>query len=164
MQPSKTVLMYARSAIIYLVLGIFIATGASAMLGGVNELLLAQASASWSITQGTIIHSEIQSSSDSDGTTYQPIIRFTYQAKGQEFRGNKVFFGGGFSSGDISYSRRITQKYPKGKTVKVFYHPSEPQQSVLEAGLTKKSFIQLTFGASFFLVGINVGILCWLSE
>ena len=46
MQPSKTVLMYARSAIIYLVVGIFIATGASAMLNVVNELLLAQASAS----------------------------------------------------------------------------------------------------------------------
>ena len=151
--------------LIYLLVGIFVAAGASLMLGGVNELLLAQASASWPITQGTIIHSEIQSSSDDDGTTYQPIVRFTYQAKGQEFRGNKVFFGGGgISSSNISYSRRITQKYPKGKTVKVFYHPSEPQQSVLEAGLTKKSFIQLTFGALFFLAGSNVGLLCWLFE
>ncbi len=144
-------------------MGIFVAVGATVMFNGFNSLLLAHASTSWPITQGMIIHSEIQSSSDSDGNIYKPIVRFSYQVRGREFRGNKIFFGSGdISTGDISYSRRITQKYPRGKTVKVFYHPYEPQQSVLEAGLNKKSFIELTFGALFFLVGSGVGILCWL--
>ncbi len=135
------------------------------MVHGFNSLLLAHASASWPITQGRIIHSEIRSSSDDDGTTYKPIVRFTYQVRGQEFRSNKVFFGDGdIYTSNIKYSRRITQKYPRGKNVKVFYHPSKPQQSVLEAGLNKKSFIQLTFGALFFLTGSGVGILCWLFE
>ena len=135
------------------------------MHGGVNDLRLAQASASWPMTQGKIIESKIHSSRDSDGTTYKPIVRFTYQVKGQELRGNKVFFGGGgISTGNRSYSRRITQKYPLGKRVKVFYDPSEPRQSVLEAGLRKKSFIQLTFGSLFFLMGSGVGLLCWLFE
>ena len=135
------------------------------MVNGVNNLQLAQASTSWPVAEGKIVHSTIKTSRDSDSTTHQPIVRFTYQANGQKFRGNQVFFGDvGISSSNINYSRKITQKYPRGKTVNVFYHPSEPQLSVLEVGLTKKSFIGVTFGALFFVVGSCVGILCWLFE
>ena len=151
--------------LIYLVPGIFIAVGANIMFHGFNSLLLAHASASWPMVQGQIIHSEIKRSSDSDGTTYEPIVRFTYQVRGREFRGNKVFFGtGNVSNSNISYSRRITQKYPQGKNVKVSYDSSDPQKSVLEAGLHKQSFIQLTFGVLFFLMGNGIGILIWLFD
>ncbi|MGK7944802.1 MAG: DUF3592 domain-containing protein [Microcystaceae cyanobacterium] len=149
--------------IVLVVVGIFVAVGAGLMLSGFHQIKLAHASHRWPTASGQITHSQVQINSDSDGTTYKPIIKFSYRYQGRNLTSDNIFFGGGgVATGDRRYADKFVRKYPVGKRVQVAYNPHRPKQSVLEAGLTKKSFIQFTFGSLFFMMGGGVGILYWL--
>ncbi len=141
------------------------AVGVAVMMNGITQIRLAQASSSWPTTMGTVTVSEIQISTDGDGTTYRPIVNFSYQVNGQILTGDTIFFGGGgISSSNLKYANKIVNKYPVKTRVNLFYNPSQPHIAVIEAGVTKKTFIQFTFGSLFFIVGLGSGILFWLFE
>ncbi len=136
------------------------------MIRGTEEILLARQSINWLTTEGYISQSKVNTSQDSDGgTVYKPVVKFSYEARRRKLSSNQVYFGGTrMSTSDRSYSRKIVEKYPKGKTVTVFYHPRKPKQAVLEAGITKRSFILFTFGFMFFDVGSCIALLYWLYQ
>ena len=151
--------------VVYLLSGIFMVAGVGVMIGGITQIRLAQASATWPTTVGTIIVSEIKTSTNDDGTTYRPLVKFSYQVNGEKWTGDEVFFGGGkISSSNYKYASKVVNKYPVKSRVTVFYNPSKPNIAVIEAGVTKKTFILFTFGSLFFIVGLWFGILFWLFE
>ncbi|MGK7930972.1 MAG: DUF3592 domain-containing protein [Microcystaceae cyanobacterium] len=149
--------------LVFIIVGIFITVGAGLMLSGFQQIKLAHASHRWPTTSGQITHSQVDINSDSDGTTYKPVIKFSYRHQGRSLTGDMIFFGGGgISTGDRNYADKFVRKYPVGRKVQVAYNPRLPKQSVLEAGLTKRSFILFTFGSLFLMMGSGVGILYWL--
>ncbi len=150
---------------IYLFSGIFMAVGGGIMISGIIQIRLAQSSTTWPTTVGTITVSKVETSTDDDGTTYRPLVKFSYQVNGQSWTGDTVFFGGGkISFSNYRYANKIVNKYPVTTRVNVFYNPSKPNIAVIEAGVTKKTFIQFTFGSLFFILGLWFGILFWLFE
>jgi hypothetical protein len=147
---------------VFIFTGIFVAIGASIMLSGFHEIKLAYASHHWPRTSGQITHSQVDINNDSDGTTYKPVIKFSYSYQRQNLTGDTIFFGGGISTSDRRYADRFVGKYPVEKSVQVAYNPHHPSQSVLEPGLTKKSFILFTSGSLFFMMGSGFALLFWL--
>ena len=66
------------------------AVGVGVMRNGITQIRLAQASSSWPTTVATVTVSEIKISSDDDGTTYRPIVNFSYQPE-FDVRKNRKF-------------------------------------------------------------------------
>ncbi len=142
--------------LVYICLGGFIVFGFFFMMGGIKEIKLAKKSSSWPTTMGTIIESRIETSSDSDGETYRPSVRFSYQVHGLKFTGNKIFFGhGGIYSSNYNYSKKVVTQYSTNKIITIYYNPSQPKQSVIEAGIKLKTFSQFAFGSLFFIIGLG---------
>ena len=130
---------------------------------GVRNILNAHESRNWPYTDGTIVYSEAERRSGNKGrSSYSPRIKFQYSIEGQQYEGDIVAFGMKSVSAGRGFAERFVKKYPKGKDVKVFYNPVEISKSVLEPGLSKRSFILLAFGISFMLIGICFATVAWL--
>ena len=105
----------------------------------------------WPTTTGTVTLSTVEARSDSEGgTTYYPVVRYSYQVGGQIFQGSRIAPGmevGGSGAGKVS------ARYPMGAQVPVYYDPQSPSDAVLE----KKAPAQ--FWVWFILVIIDC-VLC----
>jgi hypothetical protein len=149
--------------LISLFFAVFILAGGIVAGFGVRNILNAHESRIWPHTDGTIVYSEVERSTGSKGdSSYSPGIKFQYSIQGQKYEGDIVAFGMKSVSAGRGFAERFVKKYPKGKDVKVFYNPSEVSKSVLEPGLSKRSFILFAFGISFMLIGICFATVAWL--
>jgi hypothetical protein len=135
---------------------IFVVVGASVSFFGVRGLVRAKASLDWPSIQGKVVESSVerQRSSGSNGgsTTYQAEILYEFIVDGTTFNGDRVAYGD-YGSSNPSHARRIVNRYPKGKSVIVYYMPSNPEESLLEPGVKGQSFFLLGFGLIFFTAG-----------
>ncbi len=115
----------------------------------------AWASKTWPQATGTITRSEIERSRSKQGTAmYSCVIDYEYVVDGKPFNGDTVWFGGGYSSSSDTVAREAVRKYPKGKSVKVYYSPEDPNVSVLEPGAVFSSYILFGIGLAFLIVGL----------
>lgn len=134
----------------------FLFAGLAILGWGIWSSLEAFASNAWPEAAGVITFSTVASyESDSDsGTTtmYYPDLRYQYNVEGKEFTGTEVDLGD-YSSSDISYAKKVTARYPVGKSVRVFYDPAHPGTAVLEPGFTGGIWIPLVIGIVFSIVG-----------
>ena len=151
---------------VYISCAIFMVIGCGGMIFGFQEILLAHQSRNWQTTSGVITESTIVISKDSEGDSmYKPRIRYEYEINGKHKHSHNVYFGGrNISSSSQYFSQKMINRYPRGKQVKVYYHPRSPQQAVLEAGVTKKSFSLFAFGAIFAEMGFFVALIYWLHQ
>ena len=107
---------------------------------GVNEVTLARASDKWPTIPGKIIGSSVKESTerDNDGferTSYGANVQYEFTVGGAIIHGTRVAFGD-YSSEDRSHADELVARYPVGKEVTVRYQPSNPQECVLEAGVS----------------------------
>ena len=95
---------------------------------------------------GTVIRME--GSSDSDGTTYRPVVSF------RDAGGAEHIFGSGVSSSP--------PRYAAGDTVEVMYDPDSPDEAVIDSVLDR-FFLALVFGGlGTVFSAIGGGILFYL--
>jgi hypothetical protein len=88
---------------------------------------------SYLTTEGTILSSEVTTHSDSDGTTYGVAMKYSYEARGRSYTGDKYRYDNSTSSDHWAY--RVVEAHPPGKRVTVFFNPLNPGDAVLSAGL-----------------------------
>ncbi|MHA2251186.1 MAG: DUF3592 domain-containing protein [Candidatus Kariarchaeaceae archaeon] len=101
----------------------------------VQTAILAYESNEWEKTSGTVILSEMRTSTDSDGLpSYRPDIRYNYVVEGREYSSSAIYVGGKVGEG-LYYTERLLEKYPVGSSLTVFYNPQDHSQSVIEPGL-----------------------------
>ena len=117
--------------------------------------------ASFPTTTGQIASSEVESHSDSDGTTYGAAITFTYTVNNTLYNSDSWRFGA-WSSSDDDYAREVIARYPVGKKVTVYYDPNDPESAVLEVGVQPMDMFLLLFLTPFNLVmlwlwGMGIG-------
>ena len=130
---------------------------------GVRQLYLANQSRYWSTTSGTIIYSDIrviENEENSANNSYQPVVKYSYQVNDSYFTSDRILFGTLFFR-DIIQASKILELYPVNQEVTVYYDSDYPQDSVLEAGLTKKSFVPVTAGVFIFTLFATVTVLIW---
>ncbi len=158
-KPTKVLLIMGG---VFLVAGVL--TGSSA----VRELLDASASRAWPSVSGEVVSSEVRtqrsgrsgrsrgrSRTSRSKTTHRAEIRYEYTVEGQHYTADRVLFGG-HSSGSSSYANEVMDRYPKGKQIVVYYDPTQPDQAVLEPGVTGGVYIQLAGGGLFAVVGAGL--------
>ena len=95
----------------------------------IHPLLRWQGAKQWASTDCQILESRIEVDSDDDGTSYTPIVKFTYEVAGEQYSSDKVDFK---INGGHGRAKRITQKYRVGKNAECFYNSNGPDDAVLE--------------------------------
>lgn len=88
----------------------------------------------WNITEGEIVLFEIQDRSDSNNygisPSFVPVVKYKYSVNYKEYESERL------SQLFLNYSSRFfaeaeVGKYRAGDQVKVYYNPSNPQESIL---------------------------------
>lgn len=141
--------------------GIFFIVGLIVLLIGWGDIRQAQASLNWQSVAGVIVSSDLEVRSDEQGSTlYGANIRYTYSLNGQEYTGNRVFFG------EVNTSDRqpifdLLLKYPKDTAVTVYYDPNDRTQAVLEPGIHGATWFLPALGGGFSGLGLIFILAGW---
>lgn len=109
----------------------------------------AAASINWPTTEGRITRSQLERSKKEGRTMYSADVAYEYVLDGKTFGGDRVWFGDNARSSDPTAWKRAVERYPMGSGVQVHYDPDDPQESVLEPGLTWA-------GSVIYLVGLGI--------
>jgi hypothetical protein len=117
--------------------------------------------AAWPIAPATITNLEVHEDSDSDGTSYEVKVQYTYIVGGVAYQGSRLAFGYGGNSGRKTHEE-IYQKLREAKTVAARYNPSDPSVSCLSFGLHRSILLTLAFAITWLLFVIGFTLLYWL--
>ena len=117
----------------------------------------------WPSTVGTIVSCDLELNSDSDGTTYQVKVNYSYNVEGRELTNDVLAFGYSASSGREAH-QEILDKLKAAKTVAVRYNPSDPQISVLSYGVHRSIQLSLVFAVTWLLFVIGFTVIWWVAS
>lgn len=85
---------------------------------------------------------EITSSEPVDAkTTSRQAVEFRYSVNGQEFTGNRRSFVDANFSGQKSEPKLLAEQFPVGRSIDVFYNPTDPSDSALDRSLSGLPFL-----------------------
>jgi uncharacterized protein DUF3592 len=115
---------------------------------------------------GTITRSEVTVQHGSKGgISYGVNINYRYEVGGQTFTGTRLRYNN-VSSSNESAANDIVNAHPVGATVKVYYNPGDPQESLLFNGIMGGDFILVLFLTPFNAVVIGLWLWTggWLRE
>lgn len=137
--------------------------GALAAYGAIRMRLKTAQAHKWPTVTGTIVSSELESETDRhDGkpmTMYGAAIRYSYQVGGKSYESDSIQLGGTSETSRPGEFERMVARYPKGKSVKVYYDPDDPATATLEPGALGGIFNMAMVAGGFILVGgIVVGL------
>ncbi len=136
---------------------IVVLVGAATMYIGVENVYKAWKSTAWPTVEGEIIASSIETQystgTEVSSSTYHAKILYEYTVNGTIFTGHRVAYGE-YGTGDPAHAERISDKYPKGMAVFVYYMPGKYRESVLEPGLKGVPWFFLVLGLVFLFAGI----------
>jgi hypothetical protein len=141
---------------------IVVAVGVSTIYVGLENTFRAFASSDWPNVQGQIIRSFVTlettwngsgSSQTTRSRTYRPKIFYTYVVKNIEYNGERISWGE-YATADKADATVVTDKYPKGAVVQVYYAPDNPQLAVLEPGTHGIPWFFIMLGSVFLAIGL----------
>lgn len=89
----------------------------------------------WDPVPCEILSSRVVSHSGDDGATYSVEVRYRYEVDGRSFQGRRYRFLGGSSSGHEG-KQKVVDALPPGSTATCWVDPDDPEQSVLDRGLS----------------------------
>lgn len=123
------------------------------------DLKMAQESADWPETTGTITRSEtvrVEHGTGSDRKiSYRADINYSYQVDGKSFSSTKIGVTSG-TSYTFRMAGRICAKYPNGMEVNVFYRPEDPAFAVLKQGVQPSEILVAGSLLLFVLLGLLI--------
>jgi hypothetical protein len=132
------------------------AFGAASVIWSLWELVQSIRSSGWLRTEGVVVVSDLQRSRDTDaGYTYRPEISYSYSVGGHDFVASRPKFGAGVWLSWSGPAVRTTRKYPAGGLVTVWYDPADPQESVLETGVSTLVWASLAGGLLILAFGVG---------
>ena len=110
----------------------------------------------WEPVDCTILTSEVETSSSSDGNTYRIAITYAFELGGEEFEGDRYNFSRGSSSG-YDGKAEVVGRYPPGSQTLCFVDPQSPSDSVINRspgwfllwGLFPIPFLLVGFGGMY---------------
>ena len=144
-----------------------IVAGVLLVISGIVSIIRSRRSRKWPVAQGRVVSSKILEdweSSDSSTTsrmssyTYKPEIVFEYDVDGTTHVSNMVSMVD-YQSSNFSRSEKIMERYPEGKDVQVFYHPSNPSLGILEPRSIGGGCLILAIGLGFIVICTLVALL-----
>lgn len=159
MSDSTGVILVVFGGLVFVL--VFAGIGAFLLYRSLQTRKRAEASQNWPSTLGQVVESRVTHSTsiDSEGgssDTYSPVVEYTYQVGGQEYRGKDIAFGFKQGYGSPGKAEAVTARYPEGGSVTVYYDPANPKQAVLERKVGGFG-VGLAIGIIFLLIGLCLG-------
>lgn len=135
---------------------------ASVLIIGQNFRYLVKAlqSKRWPFVEGEIKKVMVYGKKEDQTESYNVDLTYTYEVEGQKFTNHQIKLD--FVHGTRTFIPKIfammkVEKYQEGKKVNVFYDPRNPNESILERGLSYFSFfLMLIVGIGLFFFGLFV--------
>ncbi len=92
------------------------------------------AAQTWLSVPGKILESEIRITHNHDNTTSQfPYVSYSYTVKGKSYQGETIRAGEQFFNVRwTGKASEVTDRYPVGGDVTVYYNPEKPEEAALE--------------------------------
>lgn len=138
-----------------LILVLFMLAGLGTTVWGWRVIRKARAQRNWPSVQGEIITAD-PSSEDDD---LLPCIEYRYTIEQHIYQSPMQLPSGTTPSPELN--RQLIEKYPVGKTVMVYYHPQDPQQTILEPGPQGGDWLIVGFGLGSLLLGLFMLVFGW---
>jgi Protein of unknown function (DUF3592) len=134
-----------------LICSIFIIIGTFVCIDGIGIILKANETYSWEKAAGVITSSEIIDPNlcYAKNKGCHVNIQYMYIADGIKHHNNSIFIGEHRANATglaISSGKQYLSMYPLGSQTPVYYDPKNPQNAVLQRGLSKLTFTQLKLG------------------
>ncbi len=117
---------------------------------------------SWPTVEGRLEACHLKEKSDSDSTTWEVNVRYSYSVAGQEFEGQRLAFGYSASSAHEAH-KGIYEKLKSASVVTIRYQPDNPGDSVLAAGFNRSTFMVLAFAVTWLLFTTGFTVL-WVTS
>ena len=117
-------------------------------------------SGKWPSTEGVIERVMVFRKREDRSVSYNVDVTYTYEVEGQKFTNHQIKLD--FTHGARTFTPKIfammkTEKYEEGNKTSVYYDPRNPNESILEHGISYFSFfIMLITGISLFIFGLFV--------
>ena len=146
-----------------LFISIFFAVGFGLLGFGVRAWTLAGKARHWPTAPGRMLYCELQESSDSDGTTYQTIVRYEYWVAGHRYEGSRIAYGYSGSSGRGAHEE-IEARLKNARSLQVRYDPKDPGECALSYGLNRSTLTMLVFAITWLLFVTGFTALFFLSQ
>lgn len=118
-----------------------------------DALASSEARSSWPTVKATILSSEVEATSTSDGTSYSAKVRYAYEVDGRPHEGDRVRLGTPMSFGS-GHAERVVDRFPAGAEVRAWVDPDDPTRAALDVeGMAAAPFM-FVFLTPFHCVGL----------
>ena len=136
-----------------LVGGLILIPAAVVFLHGVRVVYKANMSLRWPAAEGRVLSSGVEEVTDEDsGVNGIPRIGYAYSVGSVSyFSTRRAFIPATVER--LKKAKEIVARYPVGKVVPVYYNPSKPAESVIEAGELSRTWDNVAAGIVFLTLG-----------
>lgn len=134
-------------------------SGLFVLIAAGRNLVRGSTSKHWPTTVGTICDIGMTEQRAAGRITYWPHVRYRYWVDGTAYESSTIQFGGSVL-GPPTSAPGVLEKFLAAEAVCVYYHPTQPQLSVLAPG-TDVALVELLIGGG--LLGGAIGAL-YLSQ
>lgn len=134
----------------------FSAAAVGLIIFGLFTLRETSRSRAWRTTDGRVIASNVNEFSGKSGTTWRPIVVYSYSVGAVRFMSSRIAFHP-LASGNRADAAKVAARYPVGSAVRVLYDAQDPEQAVLEPGANPWGFI--IAGGAFSMLAVWMRIL-----
>ena len=137
--------------------GVIIFIGLTGLIIIGRDYLRGQASLTWPVVSGQIIHSSVEEpDSYRGGRRYAPKISYEYSINGRKYSGENISFGEMIWMRKKTDALQFAANYFVGRNVKVYFNPSRHQMACLIPGATP--IIEIIVGVFMCLLILSVGL------
>jgi hypothetical protein len=143
------------------VISLFYLVGFALLAGALWNTRHSLQAGSWPTAPAKITRLEVRENSDSDGSTYQVEVEYSYVVDGRPYDGKQLAFGYNATSGREAHDE-ICRKLQGAKQVFVRYDPANPARSCLSYGLHRSLQILLAFAVTWLAFIVGMTLLWWL--
>lgn len=106
----------------------------------------------WLPVEATVLNKSVDTHSDSDGTTYSPVVVYQYNVNGRPYTSSSVLVTKESRSG--GWARKIVEEYELNRSYTAWYNPADPGQAFLRRSRSIVAAIFTAVGA--LILGIAV--------
>jgi hypothetical protein len=146
--PTITSPRQTRAALAFLALFGLVFGG----IGGTIMLREHQRLTTWLPVDATVLNKRVDRHSDSDGTTYSPVVVYQYSVNDRQYTSSSVLPTKESRSG--GWARKIVEEYEPNQTYTAWYNPADPGQAFLRRSRSIVAEIFTAVGAV--ILGIAV--------
>ncbi len=127
--------------------------GSGFAIWGWALIMDARASLSWPTATGTVTTSSVTSYYSQNKKMYSTDIQYTYKVNDRNYSSDQISLGD-HSSSSSSGMKKLVNKYPVGKTITVYYDPTNKSKALLEPGPVIITYVPFVFGILAIISGL----------